>query len=315
MIFATKLSVVTSALVSAVFSSTVTVGHCKEDTVPNTATNTSSIVPVTSSDAMSVYLDGTVIPTQRFVVDPWIRPPRNVSTQQAIGRGGDFDEYPIILASPYDTIEFVMRPIDRRGDNTQRHGVYVITEPHFVQEYLDGTREHPCGAPVYTEAQVCQVVGYAGLNATACPSRATLFPLLEIFGNSGVIGYTVSDLGTLAEHYGVVTETGSRILSFDCPWIQGRNEEGGGRTSHCIGGMYQLVEVVSKEQLLKTASMVPVTHTKDDDDNDVNGHHSSHDNHDDNIDHADTTSGSSSLTVSMLLLCMVLVTLSSFHVV
>ena len=134
MIFATKLSVVTSALVSAVFVSTVTVGHGEKDTVPNNATH-NRIVPVTSSDAMPVYLDGTVIPTQRFVVDPWIRPPRNVSTQQAIGRGGDFEEYPIIMASPYDTIEFVMRPIDRSGDNTQRHGVYVITEPHFVQEY------------------------------------------------------------------------------------------------------------------------------------------------------------------------------------
>jgi len=70
---------------------------------------------------------------------------------------------------------------------------------------------------------------------------------MEIFGASGVIPYTTSELGALAEKYGVETETGSRVLAFDCPWIQGRNDEWGGhRTSHCVRGMFQIVEVLSE---------------------------------------------------------------------
>ena len=69
------------------------------------------------------------------------------------------------------------------------------------------------------------------------------------------------DLGDLAEKYGVETNTGSRILAFDCPWIQGRNDEGGGRTSHCIGGMYQIVEVLSKDAVLKDSSTTGVDMT------------------------------------------------------
>ena len=104
-------------------------------------------------------------------------------------------------------------------------------------------RASSSGEPVYTDEDLCQVVEYEGINATSCPSRETLFPLMEIFGSSGVIPYTAFYLGDLAEKYGVETDTGSRVLAFDCPWIQGRNDEGGGRTSHCIGGMYQIVEV------------------------------------------------------------------------
>ena len=51
--------------------------------------------------------------------------------------------------------------------------------------------------------------------------------------------------------YGIETGTGSRILAFDCPWIQGRNDEGGGRTSHCLGGMFQIVEVLAEETVLQ----------------------------------------------------------------
>jgi len=169
---------------------------------------------------------------------------------------GDFDGYPRIVATPYDSVEFLMRPVARVGPNTQRHGVYVITDKAIVQDYLEGKTEHPCGEPVYTEELPCQVVEYEGLNATDCPSRATLFPLLEIFGGSGVIVYTTSELGDLADEYGVETESGSRVLAFDCPWIQGRNDEGGGRTSHCIGGMFQIVEVLAEEAVLADATSV-----------------------------------------------------------
>lgn len=207
-----------------------------------------TIVPTTSSNSVTVQVAmGKVINTQKHVVDPWIRPPRGVAKQQAIGMPGDFDGYPRIIATPLDSIEFLMRPVNRVGDNTQRHGVYVITEKQLVQDYLDGKSENPCGEPVYTAEDLCQVVEYQGLNATNCPSRETLFPLMEIFGTSGVIPYTTSELGALAEKYGVETETGSRVLAFDCPWIQGRNDEWGGRTSHCVGGMFQIVEVLSED--------------------------------------------------------------------
>lgn len=242
MIFSTKISAAT-ALVSIFLVSSFLAITCED------ATNT-TIVPVTSSDGLSVFVDGKVVQTQKHVVDPWIRPPRGVHTQQAVGMAGDFDGYPRIIASPFDEIEFLMRPITRDGDNTQRHGVYLITDKQLVQDYLDGKSDHPCGEPIYTAEDLCQVVEYQGLNATNCPFQETLFPLLEIFGASGVIGYTTSELDSLAEKYGVISETGSRILAFDCPWIQGRNEEGSGRTSHCIGGMFQIVEVLAKDDVL-----------------------------------------------------------------
>lgn len=224
------------------------VGMCDDDV--NTA-----IVPTTSSKSMSVMMDGKVVQARKHKVDPWIRPPRGVATQQAIGMSGDFDGYPKIIATPLDSIKFLMRPVNRVGDNTQRHGVYVITDKQIVQDYLDGKTQHPCGEPVYTDVELCQVVEYQGLNATNCPSRETLFPLMKIFGSSGVVPYTASGLGALADKYGVETDTGSRVLAFDCPWIQGRNEEGGGRTSHCIGGMYQIVEVLSKDTVVKDSGV------------------------------------------------------------
>ena len=230
-----------------VFVSTFIIGKCDD---------VETIVPVTSSSGMSVYVDGKVVATQKHVVDPWIRPPRGVPTQQAIGMPGDFDGYPQITATPYDSIEFLMRPVARVGDNTQRHGVYVITDKQIVRDYLDGKTEHPCGEPVYTPELLCQVVEFEGLNATNCPSRETLFPLLEIFGASGFVGYTTSELGALADKYGVTTDTGSRVLAFDCPWIQGRNDEGSGRTSHCIGGMFQIVEVLADEKVMEDAEEV-----------------------------------------------------------
>jgi hypothetical protein len=211
-----------------------------------------TIVPLKSIDDVSVFVDGTVIPTQLHVVDPWIRPPRGVETQQAHGLPGDFDLYPKITVTPFDRIKFNMRPIAREGSNTQRHGVYVITEKQIVRDFLDGKSDHPCGEPVYTEDDLCQVVEYQGLNATNCPARETLFPLLEIFGSSGEIEYTVSGLAALAESYGVETETGSKVLAFDCPWIQGRNTEGSGSTSHCIGGMYLIAEVVVPEAVIES---------------------------------------------------------------
>lgn len=242
MIFSTQLSAATAlACILLVF--------------PFTVIKCDTIVPMTSSDSLPVFVDGKIVQTKKHVVDPWIRPPRGVPTQQAIGMAGDFDGYPRIIASPFDTIEFLMRPVDRVGPNTQRHGVYVITDKNLVQDYLDGKTDHPCGDPVYTAQDLCQVVEFQGLNATDCPSRETLFPLLEIFGGSGVIGYTAYDLGTLAERYGVATETGSRILSFDCPWIQGRNDEGSGRTSHCIGGMFQIVEVLAKDEVIEKSKV------------------------------------------------------------
>lgn len=230
-----------TALTSMTFFSSLMVGRCD------------TIVPLKSSDDIPVSMDGKAVPTKLHVVDPWIRPPRGVETQQAIGLAGDFDLYPRITASPYDRIEFNMRPIKREGDNKQRHGVYVITDKQLVQDYLDGKSENPCGEPEYTEENLCQVVEYEGLNATNCPSRETLFPLLEIFGSSGEIGYTVSGLADLAEKHGVETEKGSNILAFDCPWIQGRNSEGSGRTSHCIGGMYLIVEVLGEDDVIESA--------------------------------------------------------------
>lgn len=212
-----------------------------------------TIVPLKSFEDMPVVTDGKAVKTELHVVDPWIRPPRGVETQQAIGLAGDFDLYPRIKVGPFDRIEFNMRPIQREGDNKQRHGVYVISNKQLVQDYLDGTTEHPCGEPVYTDENLCQVVEYQGLNATDCPSRETLFPLLEIFGDSGEIGYTASGLGDLGDKYGVDTESGNKILAFDCPWIQGRNDEGGGRTSHCIGGMYLIVEVQAEPEVIENA--------------------------------------------------------------
>merc|ERR1712238_72957 len=105
---------------------------------------------------------------------------------------------------------------------------------------------------------LCQVIDYQGLNATDCPAHETLFPLLEIFGGSGEIEYTTDSrrLASLAESYGVETQTGSKVLAFDCPWIQGRNDEGSGRTSHCIGGMYLIVEVLSEAEVMKSAESV-----------------------------------------------------------
>jgi len=246
MTFSTKTCA--TALASIFLSSCFTVGTCDN-------TTTTTIVPLTSSDDLSVFVDGKVYQRQKHVVDPWIRPPRGKTTQQAIGMAGDFDGYPRIIASPFDDIEFLMRPIVysmRKGtfSNKQRHGVYVITEKQLVQDYLDGKSEHPCGEPVYTAEDLCQVVEYQGLNATDCPSRETLFPLLEIFGDSGVIGYTVTELGSLAEQYGVATGNGSLALAFDCPWIQKRNEEGSGGTSHCIGGMFVIVEVSVGDEVL-----------------------------------------------------------------
>jgi len=211
-------------------------------------------IPLKSIDDVSISQDGKVIPTKLHVVDPWIRPPRGVGTQQAIGMPGDFNLYPNITTTSFDRIKFIMRPIAREGINTQRHGVYVITDKKIVQDYLDGKSEHPCGEPVYTEENICQVVEDQGLNATDCPSRVTLFPLLEIFGDSGEIDYTVSGLASLAESHGVVTGTGSKALAFDCPWIQGRNSDGTGRTSHCIGGMYLIVEVLAEANVIKSAT-------------------------------------------------------------
>mmetsp|Transcript_16966 Transcript_16966/g.26522 ORF Transcript_16966/g.26522 Transcript_16966/m.26522 type:complete len:275 (+) Transcript_16966:126-950(+) len=251
-------------LTLVLLASSFTAGFC--DDVDSTI-----IVPTTSSNSVSVQVSmGKVIKTQKHVVDPWIRPPRGVAKQQAIGMPGDFDDYPKIIATPLDSIEFLMRPVNRVGDNTQRHGVYVITEKQLVQDYLDGKSEHPCGQPVYTSEDLCQVVEYQGLNATNCLSRETLFPLMEIFGASGVIPYTTSDLGALADKYGVETDTGSHILAFDCPWIQGRDDEGSGRTSHCIGGMFQIVEVLSESAVLG-----------------------------DNVDTMESTSGSKNLPVSL----------------
>lgn len=245
MILPSVISVIsgTTALQFILLVSSFKIGTCNNETA-------TPFVPVTSLDDVPVFVDGTIVPTKKHVVDPWVRPPRGVPRQEALGMPGDFDGYPKIVASPYDSIEFMMRPVNRVGDNTQRHGVYVITDKQLVQDYLNGVTEHPCGEPVYTDMNLCQVVEFQGLNATDCPSRETLFPLLEIFGASGVVPYTTSELGALADRYGVETESGSRILSFDCPWIQGRNDEGGGRTSHCIGGMFQIVEVLAKETVI-----------------------------------------------------------------
>jgi hypothetical protein len=202
------------------------------------------IVPLTSTDDVIVLRGKEKVQTQLHVVDPWIRPPRGTATQFAIGKLGDFSGYPRIMATPFDRIKFVMRPVDRgvNVDNTQRHGVYVITNKQLVQNYLDGVSEHPCGMPTATTEEVCQVVEFEGLQSTACPDHATLFPLLEIFGTAGEIEYTAFDLGGLAAQYGVELENGNRVLAFDCPWIQGRSELVG-TSSHCTGGMFLIVEV------------------------------------------------------------------------
>ena len=235
--FALKFSSMTTAMASMSLFSTFMVGSCE------------TLVPLKSMEDLPIVVDGKAVETHMHMVDPWIRPPRGVETQQAIGMAGDFDLYPrVIAASRFDRIHFNMRPIEREGDNKQRHGVYVITDKQLVKDYLDGKSEHPCGEPVYTNENLCQVVEYQGLNATDCPLRETLFPLLEIFGNAGEISYTVSGLGDLADQHGVETENGNKVLAFDCPWIQGRNDEGGGRTSHCIGGMYLIVEVPAETE-------------------------------------------------------------------
>ena len=100
-----------------------------------------------------------------------------------------------------------------------------MTDKTIVQDYLDGTTKHPCGPLVYTDEKSCLVVKYEGLNATDCEYRETLFPLLEIKGDSGMIEYTVSNLGEL--------------------------------TSHCIGGMYAVVEVLSEAAVSGPLSRPP----------------------------------------------------------
>ena len=204
------------------------------------------IVPVNSINDRTVFEDDQLIPTKLHVVDPWIRPPRSVAVQQALGQPGNFIAYPNIAVTPFDRIKFVIRPVARTSSQTQRHGVYLNTNKTRVQEYLDGSRANPCTDPFYTSDNVCQVMSNQGLNGTSCPEHITLFPLMEIFGNSGQIEYTASGLDTLAASYGVETASGSRILSFDCPWIQGRDVPtvGRGADSHCTNGMFILVEVL-----------------------------------------------------------------------
>lgn len=210
------------------------------------------LVPLTSVEDLPISRGsgGDVVPTRLHVADPWIRPPRGVATQQAIGMPGDFDGYPNVTATPFDRIKFVMRPILREGANTQRHGVYVITDKQLVRDYLDGKTEHPCGAAAWTDDDICQVVEHQGLNATDCPSRATLFPLLEIKGDGGTIEYTASGLGDLAAAHGVEGTNGGKVLAFDCPWVQGRKDDGTGRTSHCIEGMFLMVEVLDESAVV-----------------------------------------------------------------
>jgi len=192
------------------------------------------IVPLSSSEAL--VPGGQVV----HVVDPWIRPPRNVTTQYAMDVPGNFEGYPRLQAKALERVTFVHRTIGR----TQRHGVYVMTNAAIVQDYLDGKVETPCGPAEWTVQDVCQVASDTGLNGTSCPNRQTLFPLMEIFGNSGGIEYTTPELGYLANLYGV-QHGNKKVLIFDCPWVQGRPDTPNtpGRTSHCIGGMYLVVEV------------------------------------------------------------------------
>ena len=207
-----------------------------------------TIIPVKSHPGVVVlYGPTTAIPTEVHVVDPWIRPPRGVTTQQALGRPGDFASYPRVTASPFDRIDFIIRPIAREGSNLQRHGVYLITDHDLVRDYIDGKTDNPCVEPVFTDIDICQVMSDQGLNGTSCPHQLTLFPLLEIFGSSGAIKYSVTDLDELAQEHGLPNPTdygGSRILVFTCPWIQQRSNVDS-RVSHCAGGMYLVVQVVN----------------------------------------------------------------------
>lgn len=210
------------------------------------------IIPVKSHNGVVVIRpeEGvrTMFPTKVHVVDPWIRPPRGAPSQQALDQPGDFALYPRIVASPWDRIDFIMRPIVREGDNTQRHGVYLITDHDLIRDYMEGRTDNPCGEPVFTETDLCQVMSHQGLNGTSCPHRQTLFPLVEIFGASGTIPYSVTNLEELANRYGLPYPTddagsGRHIVVFDCPWIQGRANVDG-RVTHCTGGMYLVVEVM-----------------------------------------------------------------------
>lgn len=207
------------------------------------AESTDKIQPVRTESSL------TMSGPKLHLVDPWIRPPRNSTRQFAVDMPGDFDGYPRLLAMPGERIKFVHRPIVQH--RTQRHGVYVITNKSLVKEYLDGKSPDPCGPAIWTNDAVCQVVQDTGLNGTDCPNRVTLFPLMEIFGHDNAINYTTPELGKLADQYGILeTESGSRMLAFDCPWVQGRPESANtpGRTSHCKGGMYIIVEVLKAEE-------------------------------------------------------------------
>lgn len=177
-----------------------------------------------------------------YVVDPWIRPPRGAESLEAVDKAGNFDGYPTVQAVESDRIDFVSRPIERNdagmdGDNVQRHGVYVVTD---LSVYDDDV---PCPPLDWTNEQPCQVT-VQGLNATSCPGYYTLFPMVEVRGNSGYITYTTPVLQELAADYGRMKD-GKREIVLACPWIQSRGQEGGPTQSHCTNGMFVRVLVES----------------------------------------------------------------------
>jgi len=205
---------------------------------------------VESTDIVPYFRQRSVVQQGHHLhfVDPWIRPPRNDTLQEAPAKPGNFNGYPKIVASRMERITFIMRGLSR----PQRHGVYINMNQTLVTDFLNNVTSHPCGPAVFTTDKLCKALSNSsGLNTTDCPNRLTLFPLVEMFGSPGTLEYTTPELGPLADLYGIPTGKNSRTLIFDCPHIQGRNEAPlvPGTTSHCIGGMYVVVEVRGKRKM------------------------------------------------------------------
>ena len=161
--------------------------------------------PVTSMD--NEYTD-----TKTWVVDPFIIPPNGNPDREAIGKPGDFSEYPEIDADAGDRIKFIQRPI---VSGSQIHGVYVVTDETAV---ADGACPSTAGSP-------CQPLT-DGTNATECTGYKYGLPLVPMEGDGGFVYYTTDELGTVASQYGVDHGENAKAVMFACPW--------GG---HCADGM------------------------------------------------------------------------------
>ena len=94
-----------------------------------------TIVSTTSTKSMSVMLDGKVVQTSKHTVDPFIRPPQESLLSKRL----------VCHVILMDILEhcnsvwyhWVSNEASQSSmwQNTQRHGVYVITDKMLVQDY------------------------------------------------------------------------------------------------------------------------------------------------------------------------------------